>query len=317
MAGMIDNSKHDRYSISVQPASSPEKTSNVTRPSFTHASTDTDNTNHIELQESPTLKDELSAQLPDRPTSRRKPAPTLDPRDPLNLNKTRKITACFFLCFFGAMAAAAELILGAMLPVFVLQYAGIDPKTIVQFANINLAPGTDPLVLIASLPNAPPIWKVYLLGSMPVLVIGVANLALVPLATAIGRRPVILVCGVIAVAGAVWAGHSWSLDSHIGSRCVQAVGAGTVESLIPFVVADLTFDHERNTWMSFVFATQGIIIVGLGFAAPYIIIYLSWRWIYFITAICAAGFLVGVFLFLPETRWHRTSDEISKSDCTT
>lgn len=241
-----------------------------------------------------------------------KPAPTKDPRDPLNLSKSRKMIACLFVCFFGAMAAAAELILGAMLPVFSLQYANIDPKTIVSYANINLAPGTNPLALVAALPGAPPVWKVYLLGSLPVLIIGVSNLIMVPMATAIGRRPVILSCGIIAIVGAIWAGFSQSLDSHLLARCVQAVGAGTVESLIPFVVADLTFDHQRNTWMSYVFATQGLIIVGLGFATPYIIIYLSWRWLYFITAMGAALFLIGVFLFLPETRWKRTHEEMRK-----
>lgn len=208
-----------------------------------------------------------------------KPAPTQSPRDPLNLSKIRKVTICGSLCFFGAMAAAAELILGAMLPVFVLQYAGIDPKTIVQFANITLPPGTDPLRLLASLPGAPPLDKVYLLGSLPILFIGVSNLIMVPFATAIGRRPVILACGVAAIAGCVWSGNSGSLVSHLVARCIQAIGAGTVESLIPFVISDLTFEHQRNTWMSFVFATQGLIIVGLGFGSPYIIIYMSWRWL--------------------------------------
>lgn len=59
----------------------------------------------------------------------RQPAPSMDPRDPLNLSLTRKLVACFFLCLFGALAASAELILGAMLPVFALQYAGEQKST--------------------------------------------------------------------------------------------------------------------------------------------------------------------------------------------
>lgn len=239
------------------------------------------------------------------------PAPTQDPRDPLNLTRNRKIIAVFFLCFFGAMAAAAELILGAMLPVFVIQYAGLNPHFIREFTHVKLPAGTNPLKLLSYL-GGPPIEKVYLLGSLPVLMIGLSNLVLIPLASAVGRRPVILTCGVLAVVGCIWSGNSQSLDSHLSARCLQAIGAGTVESLIPFVISDLTFSDERNTWMSFVFATQGIIIVGLGFATPYIIIDLTWRWLYFITAIGASTFLVGVFVFLPETKWHRTSAEISE-----
>lgn len=61
------------------------------------------------------------------------PAPTKDPRDPLNLPFSRKFLAVFCLCIFGAFAAAAELILGAMLPVFALQYAGIEPGPFLLF----------------------------------------------------------------------------------------------------------------------------------------------------------------------------------------
>lgn len=74
----------------------------------------------------------------------------------------------------------------------------------------------------------------------------------------------------------------------------------------------MVFVHERNTWISGVFAAQGVIIIALGVAAPHIIIDLSWRWVYFITAIAAAFFLVGVFFFMPETRWPRSRAEMGK-----
>lgn len=77
---------------------------------------------------------------------------------------------------------------------------------------------------------------------------GLANLVLIPMAISIGRRPVILASGIIAIAGAIWAGNSTSLGSHIGARAIQAIGAGTLESLIPFVIQDMVFVHQRNTW---------------------------------------------------------------------
>lgn len=185
------------------------------------------------------------------------PAPTRDPRDPINLSTIRKLVALIFLCCFGAMAAAAELILGAMLPVFALQYAGIDPKILLPLTeNGGLPQGVDALTYLSDLPNAPPLLHVYLLASMPVLVIGLTNLAFIPVAIAIGRRPVVIGCGIIAIAGATWAGFSQSLASHIVARCLQAFGAGTVESLIPFIIQDMVHVHERNTWISSVFAAQ-------------------------------------------------------------
>lgn len=242
------------------------------------------------------------------------PAASTDPKDPLNLSKTRKVIAVFFVCFFGSLAASAELILGAMLPVFALEYAGVNPKELLPItqAQGGFPAGADPLKTLENIPGAAPIFEVYLLGSLPVLIIGLSNLALIPLAISVGRRPVIIGCGIIAIAGAIWAGCSQSLRSHIGARCIQAFGAGTVESLIPFIIQDMVFYHERNTWISGVFGAQGIIIIALGIASPYIIIYLSWRWVYFITASSASLFLIGVFFFLPETRWERSRAEMSK-----
>ncbi|KAK1991323.1 major facilitator superfamily transporter [Colletotrichum falcatum] len=240
------------------------------------------------------------------------PAPTQDPRDPLNWPLSRKLLGCFCLSCFGALAAAAELILGAMLPVFALEYAGIDPKLLKSLTSGGGLPAnTDPLKYLSALPSAPPIFEIYLLASLPVLVIGLSNLVLVPMAISAGRRPVVLTTGILAIVGCVWAGNSRSLPSHLLARCVQAVGAGTVESLIPFILQDMIFVHQRNSWISGVFAAQGIIIIVLGVATPHIIIELSWRYMYFITAAGAAFFLVGVFFFMPETRWQRTRAEMN------
>ncbi|KAK2024902.1 major facilitator superfamily transporter [Colletotrichum zoysiae] len=240
------------------------------------------------------------------------PAPTQDPRDPLNMPLSRKVLGCFCLSCFGALAAAAELILGAMLPVFALEYSGLDPKILKSLtAAGGLPANTDPLKYLSMLPNAPPIIEIYLLASLPVLVIGLANLVLVPMAISVGRRPVVLATGILAIVGCVWAGNSRSLPSHLLARCVQAVGAGTVESLIPFIIQDMIFVHQRNSWISGVFAAQGVIIIVLGVAAPQIIIDLSWRYMYFITASGAAFFLIGVFFFMPETRWERTRAEMN------
>lgn len=63
--------------------------------------------------------------------------------------------------------------------------------------------------------------------------------------------------------------------------------------------------------MSIVFAAQGIIIIVLGIGTPYIVVDLSWRWVYFITSIAAGFFLCGVFVFLPETKWQRSRSEMS------
>lgn len=240
------------------------------------------------------------------------PAPTKDPRDPLNLSFTRKLLSLGSLCLFGALAAAAEYILGASLPVFALYYAGIDPGPYLEkITDAGGFPGGfNPIGGLQHLPGVPPLQKLYQLATLPILLIGVSNLFLVPLAIAIGRRPVLLFCGVLAVAGCTWAGFSTSLNMHIAARCVQAFGAGTVESLIPLMISDMVPFHQRNVWISSIFATQCVIINVIGIASTNLTVYPGWRWIYYITAILALFFLVCMFIFTPETRYDRTSDEL-------
>ncbi|TLD31962.1 gb [Venturia nashicola] len=241
------------------------------------------------------------------------PMPTPDPKDPLNLPAWRKIAAITSICFFGALAVSAEAIIGALIPVFALEYAGIDPKILAQVDISALNPpgvvDLNPLKLLAGI-GGPPLWKISLLASLPLLTNGISSYFLVPLSISIGRRPVLLVCGVMAWTGGFWAAMSRSLDSHIAARCVQALGAGAVEALIPLIIQDMVFIHQRNRAMSFVWSTQGFIIVSLGVASPVIVAGAGWRYLYFITSGLAVLAWLALVAFLPETRWQRSKEEL-------
>lgn len=169
----------------------------------------------------------------------------------------------------GALALSAEAIVGALVPVFVLEYTGIDPKILGQIdINLFVPPGQvnlNPLDILSGL-GGPPLSKVALLASLPLLVNGISSFFLVPLSIAIGRRPVLLLAGACAWAGGLWAGFSTSLDSHIAARCFQGLGAGAVEALIPLIVQDFMFIHQRNKAIASIGASQGLIIVSLGIA---------------------------------------------------
>jgi MFS family permease len=104
--------------------------------------------------------------------------------------------------------------------------------------------------------GGPPLWRVTLLTSLPLLTNGISSYFLVPLSIAVGRRPVLLACGVMAWVGGLWAGFSQSLDSHIAARCLQALGAGAVEALAPLIIQDIMFIHQRNRAMSSMWAVQ-------------------------------------------------------------
>lgn len=198
------------------------------------------------------------------------PMPTPSPRDPLNLPSWRKWAAIISLSFFGALALASEFIIGALVPVFVLEYSGIDPKILadIDLATFSGGAGTvnlNPYGLLASL-GGPPVWKVALISSLPLLMNGIASYFLVPFSIAVGRRPVLLLVGVMAWSGGLWASFSHSLESHLAARAFQGLGAGAVEALIPLIVQDMMFIHQRNKAISLISAGQGLFIVSLGIA---------------------------------------------------
>lgn len=167
----------------------------------------------------------------------------------------------------GSLALAAEFIVGALVPVFVLEYSGIDPHILSQIdisalnkpGEVNL----DPVKLLAGL-GGPPLYQVALLASVPLLVNGLSSYLLVPLSVAVGRRPVLLLSGFLAWTGGLWAGFSQGLGSHLAARCFQGFGAGAVEALIPLIIQDMMFIHQRNKAISSVGASQGLLIVSLG-----------------------------------------------------
>jgi MFS family permease len=216
----------------------------------------------------------------------------------------------------GALALSAETIIGALIPVFALEYSGINPKILDTLDISSLGPkgevNLNPLKVLAAL-GGPPLWKVSLLATLPLLTNGISSYFLVPLSISIGRRPVMLACGVLAWTGGFWAGLSQSLSVHIAARCVQAIGAGAVEALIPLIVQDLVFIHQRNRAMSAIWAAQGLIIVSIGIASPIIVVTngLGWRFVYFLTSGIAVLAWFFLCAFLPETRWMRSQEELA------
>lgn len=212
-----------------------------------------------------------TTQLFDGATMHFVPIPTSDPRDPLNLPNWRKWAAVTALAFFGALALASEFIIGALVPVFMLEYNGIDPRIL---GNVDLQALTggagggvqaDPFEILAKL-GGPPMWYVSMLSSLPLLMNGIASFILVPLSIAVGRRPVLLFVGVVTCMCGLWASRSTSLSSHLGARAFQGMGAGAVEALIPLVVQDMMFIHQRNKAIALISAGQGLFIVSLGIA---------------------------------------------------
>lgn len=69
------------------------------------------------------------------------------------------------------------------------------------------------------------------LVTWPAFYMGLGNLIAMPIADAVGRRPVYLASNVILIIGSIWCCYSPSLGSHIGGRDFMALAAGQSEAL--------------------------------------------------------------------------------------
>lgn len=132
------------------------------------------------------------------------PTPTTDPRDPLNLPNWRKILIITNVSIFAATATLMASSFGAILPVIYQEYG--------HQARIND------------------------LVTFPALFIGLGNFIFVPIAHAVGRRPVYLFSLTMLVLCCLWCAKSQSLSSHIAGRNVLSLAAGQAEALCPIMV---------------------------------------------------------------------------------
>lgn len=74
------------------------------------------------------------------------------------------------------------------------------------------------------------------LMTYPTLFMGIGNIIAMPLAMAVGRRPVFLTSALILTLGSIWCAASQSLDSHIAGRNILSLAAGQSEALCPLII---------------------------------------------------------------------------------
>jgi hypothetical protein len=109
----------------------------------------------------------------------------------------------------------------------------------------------DLTISFPSIPGKPTYQQISQLGTLPSLFVGLGGCFTVPIAMAIGTRPTILTCAILALVCIIWGAASKGADrglwSHLGARCVLGLSAGAIESLGPLIIQDLNFIHHRNS----------------------------------------------------------------------
>lgn len=70
----------------------------------------------------------------------------------------------------------------------------------------------------------------------PTVFMGIGNLICMPLALAIGRRPVYLGSLLVLIGGAVLAAYARDYNWHLGARMILGLAAGQSEALAPMMI---------------------------------------------------------------------------------
>ncbi|KAJ9118359.1 hypothetical protein QFC24_006187 [Naganishia onofrii] len=133
--------------------------------------------------------------------------------------------------------------------------------------------------------------------TVPTLSMGIGNLVFMPIALAVGRRPVFLFSCALLFVGCIVASQVTNYEYHLGIRIVIGFAAGQSEALVPLMLKEAFFLHERANVLAFQAAFQTIVGCILTIFASNIA-----------AAVYAglAGFLlVTAYFFVPETAYDR------------
>ncbi|KAH8900671.1 MFS general substrate transporter [Thozetella sp. PMI_491] len=208
---------------------------------------------------------------------RRLPVPSADPNDPLNFRTWEKWVVIGCCCWYSIMGLALAGGLGAILGVFFQIY-------------IPQGYTSDQVVLLLTVPS---------------LCIGLGNWLILPLSLAFGRRPVFLCAVVALLASTIGAATQDSYEGHLIARIFQGLSTGASESLLPLMLTEVTFLHERGRIFGLYWMSQNIISSLLNLASSYEAAALGWRSYYYVFVGTIAVGLIFTILGGFETRFSR------------
>ncbi|XXG99347.1 hypothetical protein Hte_005684 [Hypoxylon texense] len=210
------------------------------------------------------------------------PQPTSSPDDPLNWSKTWKTIV-------------------------------IANQSVFVFVSIMTPLAISPLTLLFEAEFRKSLPEVNMLFGAAAITLGYANFLVVPAANLLGRRPVVLVCGLVCILANIWQGLVTSYSSFLGARVISGIGAAANESIMPMVVADLLFLHQRGSsmalyfWAYFLGLFIGPIISGA------IASQISWRWFFWVCTILQGASFFFLLFAHPETKYDRPPTSVPAS----
>jgi EmrB/QacA subfamily drug resistance transporter len=107
---------------------------------------------------------------------------------------------------------------------------------------------------------------------------------------------------IIFLISSICAGISHSMSQLTVARAIQGVGAGGNFALAYIVLADISPPERRGKMMSLISFVWGLSSVLGPTLGGFIVNYFSWRWIFYMNVPLGVVALIGIGVFLEETR---------------
>jgi EmrB/QacA subfamily drug resistance transporter len=114
----------------------------------------------------------------------------------------------------------------------------------------------------------------------------------------------------IFVVSSLLSGAASDMVQLILFRSLQGVGAGGTFALAYIVVSDLSPPEKRGKMMGLISSVWGIASILGPAMGGFIVTFFSWRWIFYVNVPLGCIAMLGIFLFLGETRMRKGSDSV-------
>lgn len=140
----------------------------------------------------------------------------------------------------------------------------------------------------------------------PTLFMGIGNLIGMPLALAIGRRPVFLASTLVILLSGTLCATQRSYTWHLAARCILGLAAGQSEALCPLMVQETFFMHERARTQMYFTAFSNILTSVLTLLTSYISAKTGPAgWYGLCTGLAGVVGVVSLLGAVPETKYER------------
>ncbi|OLN86163.1 putative MFS-type transporter C1271.10c-like protein 6 [Colletotrichum chlorophyti] len=143
------------------------------------------------------------------------------------------------------------------------------------------------------------------LFTFPNLFLGLGNLISMPIAVAVGRRPVILASNVLLFLAAILCATNDDYYWHLGGRMLVAFSAAQCQALALLITQDIYFLHQRARVFQVYASAEVLLNSSFVIASSYVADAFGWRSWYWLFAGLSGVAMVLTFLFVPETAYDR------------